>query len=193
MRLISFLLLVVWFLSAAPALALDTIYVVRHADKNGDWPKERALSGLQPLSELGARRALAIGEHLAESGVAAVYTSPTVRTLSTGLPLASRLDCPLVPDMATVRKDEIAGFLHELVTRHADDQAVLIVGHSNTVPLLLMEMQANEDCYERLGFEDSQHGLLSEGYGNLFKVTLEGAGCDRIERMLVEVPEATGR
>jgi hypothetical protein len=54
-------------------------------------------------------------------------------------------------DDATTRPDEMMPFLEHLVRDHANDRAVLIVGHSNTIHELLVKLGATPDCYERIG------------------------------------------
>ncbi|MGH9361371.1 MAG: histidine phosphatase family protein, partial [Thermoanaerobaculia bacterium] len=67
--------------TSAPAAALDAIYLVRHAEKAEGWPEEdRALDPFWPLSPAGIARAGALAPRLAAAGIAAVYTSRTVRT-----------------------------------------------------------------------------------------------------------------
>ncbi|MDX1387953.1 MAG: histidine phosphatase family protein, partial [Acidobacteriota bacterium] len=85
-------------LASGPVLALDFIYVVRHAEKVDYWPPERSISAYRPLSEEGVARAERLAEFLEEKGVAAIYTSSTTRALATGLPLAERTGASLIAD-----------------------------------------------------------------------------------------------
>lgn len=172
--LASYLLLA---LAAARAGALDTLYIVRHAEKQAPWPTAREVSAYQPLSPEGQVRAEKLAARLAGKGIAAVYCSNTTRSVSTAVPLTQEAGIPLVTDDATIKSDQMAGFFQTLRTRHEKDKAVLIVGHSNTVPQLLIAYGVTPDCYERLGIGPTANGLEIEGYEGLWRIDLTKAGC----------------
>lgn len=94
-------------LLAAPAAGLDTIWLVRHAEKMEPWPADRDLDVLQPLSREGTARAEALADRLKDAGIAAIYTSRTARTIATAEPLAERGKIPLTVDDATTRPSEL--------------------------------------------------------------------------------------
>jgi broad specificity phosphatase PhoE len=169
-------------LLALPALALDNIYLVRHAEKADFWPSDRDLDPFQPLSSAGLTRAEALAARLKAAGIAAVYTSRTTRTLETGAPLAHAAHVPITADDASTKPDEMSGFLTRLREKHAADRAVLIVGHSNTVPELLVRLGAKPDCFQRLGITGQPGSLLIEGYEGVWKVDLKKQGCEAISR-----------
>jgi broad specificity phosphatase PhoE len=179
-RALPLLLLV---LLAAPTFALDEIYLVRHAEKADFWPADRDLDLFQPLSSAGLARAEALAERLKTAGIAAVYTSRTTRTLETGAPLAHAAHVPIGVDDASTKPDEMSAFLARLREKHAADRAVLIVGHSNTVPELLVHLGAKADCFQRLGITGEPGSLLVEGYEGVWKVDLKKQGCDAIARV----------
>jgi len=166
---------------AAPASALDTLYLVRHAEKIEPWPADRELDSFRPLSPAGIARAEALAERLKDAGIVAAYTSRTTRALATAMPLVNRAHIPVKADDATTHPDEMMPFLEHLVGGHANDRAVLIVGHSNTIPELLVKLGATPDCYERIGIKNSD-GLEIEGYDGLWKVDLKKQGCAAITR-----------
>src|SRR6187455_2152372 len=105
---------VLLLLLAVPAAGLDTVWLVRHAEKAESWPSDRDLDALQPLSREGTARAEALADRLKDAGIAAIYTSRTTRTLATGLPLAAKSKIPLTADDATTRPSEIPPFLAKL-------------------------------------------------------------------------------
>jgi len=182
----------------APAAALDAVYLVRHAEKADPWPQSRDLDAFWPLSPAGTARAEALAVRLEKAGIAAVYTSRTTRTLATAMPLVARTRLPMsqvIADDASVHPDEMAGFLARLREGHADgvdntgdtaltavSTTVLIVGHSNTIPRLLVLLGALPACYARLGITDGPNGLTVEGYEGLWKVDLRRQGCEAITR-----------
>jgi broad specificity phosphatase PhoE len=170
-------------LLAAPAFALDDIYIVRHAEKADFWPADRDLDAFQPLSSAGLARAEALAGRLKTAGIAAVYTSRTTRTIETGAPLAHATHLAVTADDASTKPAEMSAFLARLREKHAADHAVLIVGHSNTVPELLAHLGAKADCFQRLGITGEPGSLLVEGYEGVWKVDLKKQGCEAIARV----------
>ena|SRR5215218_5858680 len=170
------LLLVIFF--SAPAAALDVLYLVRHAEKSEGWPQDSALDEFWPLSPAGQVRAEFLASRLENAGIAAVYTTRTTRTLMTGLPLANRTRVPISADNDS--KDKIESFLSAVRGKHPGDKAVLIVGHSNTIPLLLMRLGATPDCFGKLGIVKKGETFLIEGHDGLWKVDLKKQGCEAL-------------
>jgi broad specificity phosphatase PhoE len=76
----------------------------------------------------------------------------------------------------------MSGFLARLREKHPADQAVLLVGHSNTIPELLVRLGAQPDCFQRLGITGQPGSLLIEGYEGVWKVDLKKQGCEAISR-----------
>jgi broad specificity phosphatase PhoE len=109
-------------MTAQPALAADTIYVMRHLQKEeGADP---------PLTKEGAAGAERLAALLAKDGITAVFASPALRAQQTAAPLARRLGLRVItydprdPQALAAKVASIKG-------------AVLVVGHSNTVPDLV--------------------------------------------------------
>ena len=167
---------------ATAALALDDIYLVRHAEKYAAWPADRDLDAFQPLSAAGIQRAEALAARLKGAGIAAVYASRTTRAIETGAPLAHALEIPVLADDASTKPAEMTAFLAHLKEKHAADRAILIVGHSNTVPELLAHLGAKADCFARLGISGEPGSLLIEGYEGVWKVDLKKPGCEGFSR-----------
>jgi broad specificity phosphatase PhoE len=182
LRAWTFLLIAVLPLTAVPAAGLDAVYLVRHAEKADPWPQDKDLDAFWPLSPAGTARAEALAGRLEKAGIAAVFTSHTTRTLATAMPLVARTHIPVTADDTSIRPEDMAGFLARLREKHAADAAVLIVGHSNTIPRLLVLLGAVPGCYARLGIADGKDGLLIEGYEGLWKVDLRRQGCEAIAR-----------
>lgn len=166
----------------APAAALETIYLVRHAEKSDGWPPDRDLDAFWPLSPGGQVRAEFLASRLESSGIAAVYTSRTTRTLMTGLPLANRTRVPISANDDSIVQEKMEAFLSAVRGKHPGDKAVLIVGHSNTIPLLLARLGANPDCFGKLGIVKKGENLLIEGHDGLWKADLEKQGCEALSR-----------
>lgn len=176
------LLLLLLALFASPAAALDTVYLVRHAEKLEGWPTARELDAFQPLSPAGTARAESLATRLKDAGIVAIYSSNTTRSLTTGLPLAKATGVPILGDDATTKPDQMAAFLAKLREKHATDKAVLIVGHSNTIPELLIKLGATPDCFAKVGITGEPGKMLIEGYEGLWRVDLKKEGCAAITR-----------
>ena len=140
-------------LAASSAHAQEAIFFVRHAERLDD-------SADSPLSAEGRARAAKLGDMLRDARITAVFVTEFQRTRDTGKPLADRLGLALkqIPalDPAT------------LVTtiRALGPQArVLVVGHSDTLPLLLDVFGVTE-----------VKKIAKEEYDNLFIVLPSGKG-----------------
>ncbi len=171
-----------------PAAALDTVYLVRHAEKAG-WPSDRDLDSFQPLSPAGAARADALALRLKTAGIGHVYTSRTTRTLQTGVPLALATNVPVTADDASTKPDAMDAFLAGLREKHAMDKAVLIVGHSNTLPELLVHLGAKPECFQSLGITGQPGSQLIEGYEGVWTVDLKKPGCEGMGRDAMTLPQ----
>ena len=115
-------------------------YVVRHAEKasDGDNP---------PLTEQGSARAEALRDLLTDQPIAAVYSTPYLRTTRTVQPTAD------AHGLEVTTYDPGGDLPADLIAQHTD-QTVLIAGHSNTVPAIVGGLGAelpDEIPHERYG------------------------------------------
>lgn len=101
-----------------------TVVLVRHAEKMelGDDPG---------LSEAGLAHARRLAEMLERAGIEAIYVSQARRTQETAAPVAALTGV----EPRVVRADQHGKLLRRLKWRHRSE-VVLVVGHSNTVPLI---------------------------------------------------------
>lgn len=117
--------------AATPAPGPTIVYVVRHAEKATD-PKD------PPLSPAGVVRADALARVLEGAEISAIYSSETNRTESTVRPLSQKIGIPI--SHGTAPMDDAAAYARQLaaevLARHRG-QNVLIVNHSNTVPVIV--------------------------------------------------------
>ena len=97
-----------------------TIYLIRHAEKADS-------SADTHLSESGKERAQKWAEYFATKGIAAVYATPYNRTRETAQPLAD------AQKLQVTAYDPRGMDLITLAKQH-HNQAVVVVGHSNTIP-----------------------------------------------------------
>ena len=153
-------------LAPAAASAQKAVFVVRHAEKTADKQ--------QVLTEAGRARAQRLAAMLKDSGVAAIYSTDTVRTRDTVRPLADALGLKveLYDTGASMSGAVDARAFVATVRRDHPNDVVLVVGHSNTIPNLL----------EALG--GAEKIALGDGeYDNLFVVVPKGVGGATLVRL----------
>lgn len=131
--------LVLSFVTPALALAQQTLIIVRHAERDTG-------QGDDGLSEAGRQRAARLAAMLANAGVTHVFVSDRRRTAETAEPLARARSLKLiaVPMPADGGKTDPADRQVRatlVAARKLPPTAVvLIVGHSNTVPMFLRRL-----------------------------------------------------
>jgi broad specificity phosphatase PhoE len=144
MRIRTLALLASLALTALPAGAQTAVFVVRHAEKVSEKDER--------LTDSGKARAQRLASMLKDSGIAAIFSTDTERTIGTAKPLADALARKI-----ELYKD-VAPLMQTLRERHGHE-IVLVVGHSNTVPGLLKSL----GCAETVTIADDE-------YDNLFVV-----------------------
>jgi broad specificity phosphatase PhoE len=107
---------------AAPDSTVATIILVRHAERD-----TVQIGPDHPLLPAGVRRAQELVHTLGASGISTIYVTRWQRSRQTALPLATAIG-----ESLTV-VNEVAETVRRLRTVHFGE-AVLVVGHSNTVP-----------------------------------------------------------
>ena len=109
-----------------PSAQAATIILVRHAERN---------AGMAPdvlLTPQGEERAKQLARVLKDSNIQAIFTTEVRRTRQTADPTAQQFHLqPIVIPQKDV--DALLSRLQAL----PDDETVLVVGHANTVPLLV--------------------------------------------------------
>ena len=163
----------------AQGAAATTVIVVRHAEKGDDEPTD------PKLSVAGAKRAEALAVALADSGVGSIITTHLKRTQMTVAPLSGRTG--VKPTVLTVKRGDTAGHISDVIAavaaaRVGQTGAIVVVGHSNTVPLIVKALSGvavGKLC-------DWQHA-------DLFTVTLGATGKEpaRLVRAKYGEPDAT--
>ncbi len=113
---------------AAPPAA--TVVVVRHAEKASLVDRDPTLSAA------GWARAAALDSVLADAGVTTVLITPFRRTVETASAVIARFG--VTPMILPVEGDDIAAHAARVATvAKAQGGVVLVVGHSNTVGLIV--------------------------------------------------------
>lgn len=129
------------FLSLVTLTGCDdvlTVYVVRHAEKMSPWSTANP-----PLSPAGYQRAEALAERLTSTHLDKIIVSNYRRTQETAQPTAEAHGLVPITLPASAIDEIIAEALVDATTR-----SVLIVGHSNTVPLIIKALEPNADVQE---------------------------------------------
>jgi broad specificity phosphatase PhoE len=124
-----------------PARAQRAVYLVRHAEKDGD-----------ALTPTGEAQAAKLAELLKDAGITAIYTTQFERTKRTAGPLATRLrsrgiaiessslDLPADLVAHPEDPDRLASYGRSVVAavrQQGPDAIVLIVGHDTTIPAII--------------------------------------------------------
>lgn len=124
---------------------ITTVVVVRHAEKAaGDNP---------PLTTIGEKRAETLARMLKDSGVSAVFSTKTTRTIETVNNYAD-------PRRITIKHYKTPSEVVHLIKSHYVGKSVLVAGHSPTVP----------DIIEALGVSSAPP--IGNEFNNLFIVTI---------------------
>lgn len=123
-----------WFFESQ---ATTTIIFVRHADK-------AAMPADDPgLSEAGQRRVAELTRQLRDAdvvaGIDAIYSTPLRRTQETAQPIADALDLPI----NTYDPSDTEAVLDRILKDHKG-KIILVVAHSNTVPVLIANLGASK-------------------------------------------------
>lgn len=150
--------LVVFMITAAALVSCSrTVYVVRHAEKIAATDSAaKMMSNDLPLSEAGKVRAIVLRDELRNKHIRHIYSTNTIRSVSTAEPLSQSLKL----DISRYR--DIDSLIEMLKSIKGNS---LVVGHSNTVDDIV-----NKLC----GQPKIAADLTDAEYDNLFLVKLRG-------------------
>lgn len=123
-----------WFFESQ---ATTTIIFVRHAEQTSHVEADPS------LSDAGKRRVAELTRQLADAdvvaGIDAIWTTDLKRSIETAQPLADQLDLPInlypASDTETVL---------ETILKNHKGKIVLVVGHSNTLPVMIANLGASK-------------------------------------------------
>ena len=134
--------------TGSTSLHEKTIFVIRHLQKErGDDPS---------LTSEGAAASERLANMLADKGISAIYATPTRRAMETAAPLSKKTGVAISEYDAKNPETLVASVAE-------NDGAVLVVGHSNTVP----------DLVVRFGGR-SQPQMTDQDYGTVFLIDAAG-------------------
>ncbi len=113
------------------AVAQEAVFLIRHAEKaDGEDPM---------ITEAGRARALRWAGMVADAGIDKVFTSTARRTMETGALIADALGV----DTEALDPRDTAGLIDLLSFDHEEDR-VLVVGHTETIPDILTYLGATD-------------------------------------------------
>ena len=132
------------------------VWVVRHAEKMTDNPKDRD----PQLSPIGMDRAEALKKYLGGKRVDSIFATNYKRTKLTGFPLADKIGINVKTYTVENQKE-----LAKQLIANAKGKKILIIGHSNTVL----------DVIEAFGGEKPIKELIEDyDYDYIFALTIKG-------------------
>lgn len=145
----------------------NTIYVVRHAEKEtGIDPVTMKTIGDPPLSLAGEERALKLKEILGRKNIRHIYSTNTMRTISTARPLKETfLNMPV--NIYSMKQDSFNLFVENIRSIKKGD--VLIVGHSNTVDNIVNNICGKTEIAGDLKDYEYDNLFILKRKGNSFK------------------------
>ncbi len=162
-----------WFFESQ---ATTTIIFVRHAEKAVSPEADPG------LSEAGERRVAELTRQLVDAdvvaGIDAVYATAFRRTQETARPIADALDFPVntydAADTETVL---------ETILRDHKGEIILVVGHSNTVPVLIANLGASKKVPP----------IADDEYDNIYIVSIPWFGKTKTIRLRFGEPYAASQ
>jgi len=152
-----------WFFESQ---ATTTVIFVRHAEK------AMAPADDPGLSPAGERRVAELTRQLRDAdvvaGIDAVYATPFRRTEETARPIADALGLPINSyDAADTEA------IMELIVKKHKGKIILVVGHSNTLPLLMANMGASKKVPQ----------IAENEYDNIYVISIPWFGKTKTIRL----------
>jgi broad specificity phosphatase PhoE len=142
------------------AAAQQVVILVRHGEKLDD-------SADTILSPAGQARANRLAAVLADTPLKAIYTSQYRRTMQQAAPIAARQG--LTPTVVAAKDSEA---LLAKIRTHAGNEAILVVGHSNTLPVILKGLGHSPELL-----------IADEAFDDLFLLVPQASGSPLLLRL----------
>ncbi len=157
-----------WFFESQ---ATTTVIFVRHAEK-AVVPEDDP-----SLSPAGQQRAAELMRQLVDAdvvaGIDAVYATPYRRTEETARPIAEALELPL----NSYDANDTEAIMEKIIREHKG-KIVLVVGHSNTIPVLFGNMGASKKVPP----------IAEDEYDNIYIVSIPWFGKTKTIRLRYGAP-----
>jgi 2,3-bisphosphoglycerate-dependent phosphoglycerate mutase len=156
-----------------PAEFTTTIILMRHAEKDTSAGNaSMSMSANPPLSEAGHARTRSLANILREVPIDAIYTTQYIRTRETVQQITRdrNIELNIIPvqqDVSSHANDVVRAILTSNI-----GQTVLVVGHSNTIPVIISAL----GIAESVSIDDDE-------YDDLFIVTRGNDGTSKLLRL----------
>jgi broad specificity phosphatase PhoE len=162
------------FVAGAVQAQQTTVILVRHAEKAAEPAND------PPLTEVGEARARALWNAVKDAGVDAIITTQFARTKATAAPTA--MATGITPEVVQASANpNSANAAADAVRKHAG-HTVLVVGHSNTIPLIIAALGIKQPI-----------SICDASYDNLYVVTLRDGKAGLVQAKFGErTPEDQG-
>ncbi len=152
----------------------NTIYIVRHAEKEtGIDMATMKPSTDPPLSPAGQERALKLKQVLGSENIKHIYSTGTLRTISTARPL-KELYLGMSIQIYSSKMDSMDTFIQRI--KNIRKGNVLIVGHSNTVDDLANKIAGSAVVPGDLKDSDYNNLFILKRKGNIYQFKNEKYG-----------------
>src|SRR5690349_4591663 len=146
------------------------VLIVRHAEKASDAEDS-------PLADAGTGRAQALAGVAENAGVSAIYTTQFRRNHDTAKPFSERTNVAVTEMPVDLQNPGDYGkrLAKDILEKHAG-QTVLVVGHSNTIPLIVEALTGQAGLVNDVQYHDllivtippsGQARLIKAEYGQL--------------------------
>jgi broad specificity phosphatase PhoE len=157
MALATVLVLTLVAFAAYSRVSSTTVVLVRHAEKQLGTIDDPPLT---PEGEARAQRLARMFGPRGEGAVQAIYATPTRRAQATAAPLAARLG------LTVIVSDQPPAELARRIRREQRGGVALVIGHSNTVPVLASWFSGRQDI----------PAIAEDEYSTIYVVTLPDVG-----------------
>ena len=161
--------------SAAAHAQASTVILVRHAEKAAKPADD------PPLTTDGKARAKDLAAAVADAHVSTVIATQFVRTQATAKPVADAVGKPTIVVPATADPKAHADSVAAKVRAAPAGSAVLVIGHSNTIPLIIAALGGPK-----------MQDLCDAEYANMFVLEMSGGGSPRLIRGRYGVSDPMG-
>ena len=153
----------------------STVILVRHAEKAARPADD------PPLTNDGQARAKDLAAAVADAHVSTVIATQFVRTQATAKPVADAAGKTTIIVPATADPKAHADSVAAKVRAAPAGSAVLVVGHSNTIPLIIAALGGPK-----------MQDLCDAEYSNMFVMQMAGGGSPRLVRAKYGVSDPMG-
>jgi len=146
------LFLPLFIISFLLSSCVTNVYLCRHAERLNN-------SSNTPLSDAGFERANTLKDTLANKKIKQVFATPYLRTQQTAQPTADAFG----KELTIYGTDTTYQFVQKI--KKIKGENILVVGHSNTVPEMILYMTGDTVHIDHDEFDDLYQVKISRGWG----------------------------